>query len=401
MQQPTPMMQPQRPMAMGFNPAMGGENGISPQMFADAEFAAREGRPAPGMMPQGQAQAAPAMSPVQSVAAAMPQGGAQMAAQAPEQPSPVQRVAGAIPPGDRLAQLATIAANPSISPQIRTVAATMWQRESERMNRDPNETRFKELQIRKAERDLESRPNTEIIRDPNTGEVLAIDKNNPGAGAVVVRPGGASSQAPTTRTIKQPDGSEVAVQWSPQSKTWEPMPAPQGGNAVRAPVKLTEQQSKDLVYYNRGIQALDELGTGEALTELSGATLGQIPVAGNFIKSDKYQIQEQAAQNFLATILRKDTGAAITKDEIGIYGNVFLPQPGNPPEVLKQKDRARRQAIDAIRDGLGPAEVLALGQRLVTRPEAQTPSPGIQSTPRNAPASGSSARPPSDPFGIR
>jgi hypothetical protein len=160
MQQQAPMMPPQRPMAMGFNPAMGGENGISPQMFADAEFAAREGRPAPGMMPQGQAQAAPAMSPVQSVAAAMSQGGAQMAAQAPEQPSPVQRVAGAIPPGDRLAQLATIAANPSISPQIRTVAATMWQKESERMNRDPRDSELKDIQIAEARAKMADRPLT-------------------------------------------------------------------------------------------------------------------------------------------------------------------------------------------------------------------------------------------------
>ena len=378
MPQQAPMMQPQRPMAMGFNPAMGGENGISPQMFADAEFAAREGRPVPGMMPQGQAQAAPTMSPVQSVAAAMPQGGPQMAAQAPEQPSAVQRVAGAMPPGDRLAQLATIAANPSISPQIRTVAATMWQKESERMNRDPRDSTLKDLQIRKAERDLKDRPNTEIIRDPNTGEVLAIDKNNPGAGAQVIRPGGPSSQAPTTRTIKQPDGSEVAVQWNPQSKAWEPMAAPQGGNAVRAPAKLTEQQSKDLVYYNRGIQALETMGDGAALTGgqgLVGATVGQVPVLGNYAKSEAYQMAEQAGRNFLNSILRKDTGAAITTDEMNNYGSVFLPQPGNSAELIKQKAEARKQAIDAIRDGLGPADVLALGQRLTRREDARTPAP--------------------------
>jgi hypothetical protein len=160
MPQQSPMMQPQRPMAMGFNPAMGGENGISPQMFADAEFAAREGRPVPGAMPQDQAQAAPAMSPVQAVAAAMPQGGAPMASQAPEQATPVQRIAGAMPPGDRLAQLATIAANPSISPQIRTVAATMWQKESERMNRDPRDSELKDIQIAEARAKMADRPLT-------------------------------------------------------------------------------------------------------------------------------------------------------------------------------------------------------------------------------------------------
>lgn len=75
----------------------------------------------------------------------------------------------------------------------------------------------------------------------------------------------------------------------------------------------------------------------------------------------------QAGRNFLASILRKDTGAAITAQEEQQYGEVFLPTPGDKPGTIAQKAEARKQAIDAIRGGLGTAEVLAIGQRLVKR----------------------------------
>lgn len=223
-----------------------------------------------------------------------------------------------------------------------------------------------------------ARQNVEIIRDAATGEIIAVDKNNIDGGIKKLREAGPSRDAPTTRQIKQPDGSEVAVQWDAQSREWVPMRAPEGGNPVKAPGKLTEQQSKDLVYYNRGLQSMEVMGTGEALTGtqgLVGATVGQVPVIGNYAKSENYQQAEQASRNFLLSILRKDTGAAVTPSEEKIYGEVFLPRPGDPPSLVKQKFEARKQAIDAIRDGLGPAEVLALGQRLTRREDAKVPAP--------------------------
>jgi hypothetical protein len=241
----------------------------------------------------------------------------------------------------------------------------------------PGQLRQQELAIKRAEQELEKKPNIEIIRDAATGEIIAVDKNNIGSGVQKLREGGPSKDAPTTKNIKQPDGSEVAVQWNPQSRAWEPLKAPEGGNAVKAPGKLTEQQSKDLVYYDRGSQALamlDEIGA-DALASTSDALKSKVPVVGNMMVSEKFQQAQQAGSNFLASILRKDTGAAITENEQEIYGRVFLPRPGDGPAVLSQKTAARRQAMDAIRNGLGPAEVLAIGSRLTKREDAKTPRP--------------------------
>jgi hypothetical protein len=253
----------------------------------------------------------------------------------------------------------------------------------------------KRLGLQKSQRELDGTmpraPNVEIIRDAATGEIIAVDKNNVDGGVKKLREGGPSKDAPVTRQIKQPDGSEVVVQWNAQTRTWDPMSAPQGGAAIKAPAKLTEQQSKDLVYYNRGIQSLEALGDGSALTELSGATLGQVPIAGNYAKSDQYRQAEQSGRNFLLSILRKDTGAAVTKSEEQIYGDVFLPKPGDDPKTLSLKADARRQAIDGIRDGLGAADVLALGQRLTRKEDARVPTPD-KAAPKRDPAK--------DPLGL-
>ena len=247
---------------------------------------------------------------------------------------------------------------------------------------DPLDRSLKEVQLEKARRDLGT-PNTEIIKDPSTGEILSVDRNNPAAGVRTLREAGPSKDAPTTRQIKQPDGSEVVVQWNSENRKWEPMQAPEGGAAVRAPNKLTEQQSKDIVYYNRGRQALETLGSGDILASGYEAGKGAVPLVGNYLTSGEFQKAKQASTNFLTSILRKDTGAAITNQEHEIYGRIFLPQPGDAPETLAQKAQARAQALDAIRDGLGLAEVLAIGERYTQRNSA-APSSAIRLHPGGA-----------------
>lgn len=194
--------------------------------------------------------------------------------------------------------------------------------------------------------------------------------------------------APVVRQLKQADGSEVAVQWNPDNRTWEPLAAPQGGEAVKPKgQKLTEGQSKDLIFHNRGLQALE---TFEPLSDAYAVgkdrLISQVP-GGNYAVPQEFQMAQQAGRNFLASILRKDSGAAITAPEEKQYGDIFLPQPGDKPGTLAQKADARKQAIDAIRNGLGTAEVLALGQRLTTRNPGEA-APEKQATPGAPPKRG-------------
>jgi len=156
---------------------------------------------------------------------------------------------------------------------------------------------------------------------------------------------------------------------------------------------LTEAQSKDAVYATRAAGALpiiDEIG--DALTSLGQTVGGSAPVVGNYLKSPEYQKAEQAGLEFLQAILRKDTGAAVPAEEIVEYGSVYLPRPGDSPEVLAQKKASRARAVNALKLGLPPQVILQLEREGISLPDMprNEPSPGTgqPKTRRYNPATG-------------
>lgn len=132
---------------------------------------------------------------------------------------------------------------------------------------------------------------------------------------------------------------------------------------------MTEAQSKDTVFVTRAAGALPRIDQfGNALTSLPEAVGGSVPIVGNYAKSPEYRQAEQAGKEFLQAILRKDTGAAITKEETEEYGTVYLPQPGDDPATLEAKRQSRARAVAAIEMGLPPSAILALEQANIQRP---------------------------------
>lgn len=133
--------------------------------------------------------------------------------------------------------------------------------------------------------------------------------------------------------------------------------------------KLTEGQSKDVVYLTKGAGALDTIDQyGDKLTNLPQAVGGQVPVVGNYLKDEEFQQAEQAGKEFLAAVLRKDTGAAVTKSEEDMYGAMYLPRPGDKPGVLEQKRLARTRALKAIELGVPTAAILEMERQGVQLP---------------------------------
>ena len=145
----------------------------------------------------------------------------------------------------------------------------------------------------------------------------------------------------------QADGSLAPIKGGPADK-----PAAGSGGVVG---KLTDGQEKTIIYGNRAARALDALDQVDtALTNYWDAQGSGLPLGiGNQVVSGDYQKARQLSNEFLSAILRKDTGAAITDQEMQIYGRTYLPQPGDSPAVLEQKRAARRQAVDDLRRGLG------------------------------------------------
>jgi hypothetical protein len=138
---------------------------------------------------------------------------------------------------------------------------------------------------------------------------------------------------------------------------------------------LTEGQSRDTVYVTRANGALPIIDAmGDSLTSLPQAVGGNVPVVGNYLKSPEYQQAQQAGREFLASILRKDTGAAVTPSEEQLYGEIYLPRPGDSPEVLAQKQQSRARAVAAIEAGLPPQAILQSEQALAST-AIPTPAP--------------------------
>lgn len=160
----------------------------------------------------------------------------------------------------------------------------------------------------------------------------------------------------------QPSGTAIAV--NPDGTfTINQGPGVTGAN-------MTEGQSKDTVYATRARAALEGLdgegGNPDALTNWGQRALGAVPAdLGRYFQSPDYQVAEAQGQQFLSAILRKDTGAAITREEEIIYGDMFLPRPGDTPEVLAVKRDAREMAVLAIENGMPPQAILAQANALM------------------------------------
>lgn len=139
---------------------------------------------------------------------------------------------------------------------------------------------------------------------------------------------------------------------------------------VGSAAKFTESQSKDITFSTRARGALADLESGNpsALSGRVDTMLDSLPLGfGREIQSPEYQQAQTAGQEFLQAILRKDTGAAITEQEQTLYGQTYLPQPGDGPERLAQKKAARERALLAMEAGMSPDAIIRQEQALSTQ----------------------------------
>lgn len=130
--------------------------------------------------------------------------------------------------------------------------------------------------------------------------------------------------------------------------------------------KLTEVQGKYSLFSTRAAnanQVMDKILASPygqqlpAMDYVAGMTKSDSPTLQlllNNAKTPEGRQYYQAAQDFLTTILRPDTGAAVTPTEFVMYGNIFIPMPGDDPGTIQQKNQARAiasQGLQALSNG--------------------------------------------------
>lgn len=131
---------------------------------------------------------------------------------------------------------------------------------------------------------------------------------------------------------------------------------------------MTDSQSKANLFGTRALEAEKAITSvsGEAdrpgwIKRTAQSTVGVIPgwlggeqlsdaagAATNWTQSEAQQKVEQAQDNFLNALLRRESGAVIGADEKRNAAKQYFPQIGDSKGVLKQKAANRKTAIEGI-----------------------------------------------------
>jgi hypothetical protein len=203
-----------------------------------------------------------------------------------------------------------------------------------------------------------------IVRDGK--EIYA----SPGA---AVRAGAEATPSPEKALVEgtaNVNGKAVQVFRKPNEGTYytvdgQPVPADVQvfdkarpvGTSEQIGMKSTEASDKAGIFYNRAAPAStnldDALKSGYVPSDVDYETalgfMSGLPNAINrHFTSDDGRKFYSNAQNFMMAILRPDTGAAFGPEEFQSYAKVFIPMPGDNPEILAQKSLARQTALAAL-----------------------------------------------------
>lgn len=119
---------------------------------------------------------------------------------------------------------------------------------------------------------------------------------------------------------------------------------------------LTEAQSKFAVFQtdmNQAAQTIDELEKTYDPTNLQDAASGVLGEKwGSFLQTPQGQIYKSAAYQWLDSGIRIRTGAAATTDEVNRQYAAMFPQPGDLPETVQYKRRARENFMRSVDEAL-------------------------------------------------
>ena len=115
------------------------------------------------------------------------------------------------------------------------------------------------------------------------------------------------------------------------------------------------------------------INTKTSLGEVWGIG-GALGAMANASLSPNDQKADQAQRDFINAVLRQESGAAIGEGEFDNARKQYFPQPNDKPENIKQKERARKLAVEGLKRNAGNAAFSAPEQEPVSK--AGVPSMG-------------------------
>jgi hypothetical protein len=191
--------------------------------------------------------------------------------------------------------------------------------------------------------------------DPVSGRILTTAPDRPDApkGPMVLSPGAAVFD-PTQGRILLRNPTTPAKSMDDELKEFEAKEQIKAKYGGSRPSLGAERQS--LAYFNRAKQAIADISPIEP--EIAKAGLweqGQLQFAPNILQTQQQQSYRQAQRAFTEARLRKESGAAIPTAEYENDAKTYFAQPGDSPDTIEQKRRARAVVLDGLRFSAGKA----------------------------------------------
>jgi len=149
--------------------------------------------------------------------------------------------------------------------------------------------------------------------------------------------------------IEGPGGETPPIGMTPEQ-------ARQAGYRVRQNPP-TDTQSVSAGFYSRMAEAnaqMDQNLEGILASGIEKAR-ADVPLIGNYTASDAYQVANNLMLDFVTANLRKESGAALGKEETEREFKKYFPQPGDGPKNIERKRQARRLAVESMRLNAGKA----------------------------------------------
>lgn len=140
-----------------------------------------------------------------------------------------------------------------------------------------------------------------------------------------------------------------------QDGTWKEVAGQ--GPAGKAP---TPEQFKVAGFASRIQQSESSFQNPQLLAEMTNV-YGRIPGVPERLKSENRKLYEQAEQNFINAVLRRESGAAIAPSEFANARSQYIPQPGDTPAVVNQKLENRRIVLEGLKNEAARAPVIESG----------------------------------------
>lgn len=114
-----------------------------------------------------------------------------------------------------------------------------------------------------------------------------------------------------------------------------------GQNSIIKP-KGSSEQFKAASFANRTEQAESVFSNVvPKISSMDYTKFKLLALAPNFLQSPEMQKFSQASKNFINAVLRRESGAAISKDEFDNALAQYIPAPGDTQEVISQKEQNR------------------------------------------------------------